>query len=159
MIGHLEVFVVQFDIKQITQDRRVLSNLIDVEEQKYLNLVQEIDLSLEFSRNNLEDSFCNLWIQSVSQFDVLLVEIESWMIYFVRKRYQQIHANQSLLNRRWVGRNSNSNVSDSIIFASLSSVTDRASYKTMEVDGRCSHGLMSVGRNGWNGEINLFLSA
>ena len=53
------------------------------------------------------------------------------------------------------GQGSNSNFFASFPSEVLSSVTDRVSDKAVEVDGICSHGLPSAGRNGRNGESTV----
>ena len=91
---------------------------------------------------------------------------------YFNSSFTRCQFNDSLTNRRWVdpvvpslrketfqeltfdacGQGSNSNFSALFPFEVPSSVTDRVSDKAVEVDGTCSHGLLSADRHDWNGE-------
>ena len=118
--------------------------------------------SFSWTRNNLHDSFGNLWIQSFKLYLVSNVNPEKSNSSVPAAK--SMPANDWLINRGCVdpditslrketfqelkfdscGQGSNSNFS--------ASATDRVSDKVVDIDGLCSHGLSSAGRNVGNGE-------
>ena len=166
----LNILRLSLYISTFSKSLQMLLSFMDVEERQYfvlvLNFLQEIDLSLDVSRNKLQDVFVDLRIKSF-KLHVVLVEHEPWKIQFFHtccdiKLWYSI-ADESRMSWSWYrfstkepfqesnldacGQGSNSNFSGSFLFEELTSTIDRVSDRTKEIDGICSHGLSPAGRD------------